>query len=208
MPKFIKHVGQISDSGKKCVVVFRMLPGEDNSCLVVETEKLAQQYHDNLMEAVESLSSQAEMDFYKFAQRSSFFDGRNMLEALHLSGWLTKQSCSNIIMMPTNEIKIGLNELNAQLVNLEDNGKTTSASINQSDEPAPLNSKQTGVLDDQAIANQMRSQAAFFRKEAERLLTEAEALNPISSPVVSTTSELVETPAPKVKRAYSRKKSN
>jgi hypothetical protein len=172
MPKFIKHVGQVASSGKKCVVVFRSMPGEASSCLVVESESLATQYHDNLMETVESPTGQGDIDFYKIAQRSTFFDGRNMLEALHLSGWLKKYPTSDIIMLPTQEAKIGLNELNAQLN--QNDAKTTSSSIN-----AP-EGKPAGVLDDKDIANQMRSQANFFRSESERLLKEAEALDPVS----------------------------
>jgi len=194
MPTFLKHVGQVTSTGKKCVVVFRTIPGEDNSCLVVETEGLATNYHDNLVEAVESPSGQEDIDFYKYAQRSTFFDGRNMLEAMHTSGWLKKFSTNEIIMMPTPEIKIGLNELNTQL-NQTDAGRTTSGDISQ---PAQ-ESKPAGVLDEKDIANQMRSQAAFFRKEAERLYNEAEAMDP------QTTASVV-ADAPKPKRAYNKKK--
>lgn len=176
MPKFIKHVGQLADSGNKCVVMFRTIPGEPNSCLVIETEKLATQYHDNLMEAVESTMGQEDVDFYKYAQRATFFDGRNMLEACHLSGWLTKVSTSQVIMMPTKEIQIPLSELNIQLDSQNNEAKTTSGDINQ---PEELNSgRSPGILDDRAIAQQMRAQAASFKMEAERLLKEAEALDP------------------------------
>ena len=195
MPTFLKHVGQVASTGKKCVVVFRTIPNEETSCLVVETEVLGTNYHDNLLEAVESLGGQEDIDFYKYAQRNTFFDGRNMLEAMHVSGWLKKFSTSEIIMMPTPDIKIGLSELNAQL-NQNDPGRTTSGDINQSE------SKPAGVLDDKDIANQMRSQAAFFRSEAERLLKEASALDPQS--VAVTASSVAE--APKPKRAYAKKK--
>jgi hypothetical protein len=192
MPKFIKHVGQVSDSGKKCVVIFRSIPGEENSCLVIETEGLSSQYHDNLLEAVESTSGQEDVDFFKYAQRSTFFDGRNMLEAMHLSGWLKKYPTSNVIMTPTREISIGLNELNVQLGQNDDTGRTTSSSINASE------GKPAGVLDDKDLANQMRSQAAFFKGEADRLLREAEALHPSTL----TTSNI--TPAEPEKRGRGR----
>jgi hypothetical protein len=193
MPTFLKHVGQVASTGKKCVVVFRSIPDEESSCLVIETESLNTNYHDNLVEAVESLSGQEDVDFYKYAQRSTFFDGRNMLEAMHMSGWLKKYSTNEIIMMPTQEMKIGLNELNTQL-NQTNAGRTTSGDISQSE------SKPAGVLDDKDIANQMRGQAAFFRKESERLLKEASALDPqavTASPVAEAT---------KPKRAYTKKK--
>jgi hypothetical protein len=198
MPKFLKHVGQAVATGKKCVVVFRTIPGDANSCLVVETESLATAYHDTLVEAVESAAGQDDVDFYKVAQRLTFHDGRNMLEAMHLSGWLRKFPTEQIIMMPTPELKIGLRDLNSQLDQV-DAGRTTSGDINR-DGSVP-EGKPAGVLDDADIANQMRNQASFFRSEADRLLKEAEALAPSSTANVQTAED-----APRAKRAYNRKK--
>lgn len=192
MPKFTKHVGQVVGTGKKCVVVFRSIPNDTNSCLVIQTEDIPSLYHDDLINAVESDSAQDDMDFYKYAQRTQFHDGRNMLEGSHLSGWLMKFPTNEIMMLPTLEHKILLKDLNTQL---DQAGRTTSGDISQ---PAQ-ESKPAGVLDEKDIANQMRSQAAFFRKEAERLYKEAEAMDPQSTtPVVAD--------APKPKRAYNRKK--
>lgn len=191
MPQFIKHVGQVDATGKKCVVVFREIPGEQNSCLVVETETLPQLYHDGLISAVEGDSAQEDMDFFKYAARSTFHDGRPMLEAMHASGWLKKYPTTSITMMPTRDLQIRLSDLNAQLAQVGDASKTTSGDISQ---PLVEESKPAGVLSDDQIANQMRSQAAFFRKEAERLYAEAEALDPqttkaIAEPAISATTE-------------------
>lgn len=196
MPQFIKHVGQVNSTGRKCVVVFREIPGENNSCLVVETETLPQVYHDDLMTAVESDSAQAETDFFNYAGRSTFHDGRNMLEGMHLSGWLRKLSTSEVTMLPTREVQIGLKELNQQIAEINNAGRTTSGDISAGESVAE--SKPAGVLDDAQLANNMRSQAAFFQKEAQRLLAEAEALNPTSG--VATVTEA------KPKRKYTKKK--
>lgn len=199
MPAFLKHVGQVTSTGKKCVVVFRTLPGDSNSCLVVETESLPQLYHDTLIEAVESPGGQAEMDFFNYAQRSVFHDGVNMLEGLHKNGWLKKTTTEFVTMMPTPDVRINLAELNRQLGALDPAGKTTSGSINE-----PVVQEQTnapGTLSDQQIANQMRSQASFFKKEAERLYAEAEALDPQTTAPVAEVKEM-----PRQKRAYNRKK--
>jgi hypothetical protein len=185
-------------------VVFREIPGDEHSCLVVETEQLNPTYHDSLMEAVESITGQEDMDFYKYANRSVFPDGRNMLEALHLSGWLRKVATSEITMLPTPEMKIKLNELNNQLSQLNDAGKTTSSSVSQSSEEPAQASNPPGTLSDSQIANQMRSQAAFFKKEAERLYAEADTLDPqTTGPVTESVTPL---PEVRVKRKYTKKK--
>jgi hypothetical protein len=196
MPQFIKHVGQVDATGKKCVVVFREIPGEAGSCLVVETESLPQLYHDDLISSVEGASAQEDMDFFKYATRATFHDGRGMLEAMHMSGWLRKFPTSEITMLPTREIKIKLSDLNAQLGQLNNDGRTTSGDISGNttvEEPANA----PGTLSDSQIANQMRSQAAFFRKEAERLFAEADTLDPqTTEPVVQQKKPVAQTTEP------------
>jgi len=206
MPNFIKHVGQVDSTGRKCVVVFREVPDEPSSCLVVETEQLSPTYHDSLMEAVESITGQEDMDFYKYASRSVFPDGRNMLEGLHLSGWLRKVATSEVTMLPTPEVKIKLNDLNSQLAQLNNAGKTSSSDISQSSTSNDVQeSNSAGTLSDSQIANQMRGQAAFFRQEAERLYKEAEALDPQTTKETVTES-VAPTTEVRTKRKYTKKK--
>ena len=49
MAKNIKHVGQIINTGRRCVVVFREIPDEPNSCLIVDTEALVDWMHDDVI---------------------------------------------------------------------------------------------------------------------------------------------------------------
>ena len=202
MPQFIKHVGQINSTGKKCVIIFREIPGETTSCLVVETESLPMNYHDDIINSVETDSAQQEIDFFKYATRSVFHDGRNMLEALHISGWLKKFPTSEITMKPTPDISISLLELNSQLNQL-DATKTTSNDISRNLEDPVPESKPAGILDDAHIANQLRNQAAQFRSEAERLLKEADELDPPK--IINTVTEN-QTSGKKSKRSYNKKK--
>ena len=191
---FIKHVGQTVDTNKKCIVVFRNLPGDNDHCLIVETEALPANYHDKLIEAVERPSAQSEMDFYSFAQREVFHDGNNMLQSLHNFGWLKRKQVDQIEMMPTPGVVINLRELNKQLSDIKEQS--------QQQEKTP------GVLSDKDIANQMRSQASFYKKEAERLAAEAEALDPQTTapnPVVKTVTQ-VETTTEKRGRGRPKKK--
>jgi hypothetical protein len=203
MANFLKHVGQTIDTNKKCVVVFRSLPDEPDQCLIVETEALPPVYHDYLIEAVESPNAQQEMDFYNYAGRSNFQDGSNMLQALHKYGLLRKRNVDQIEMLPTPGVVINLRELNNQLSQL--NGEQAQAQAN---------TKQAGVLSDSDIANQMRSQAAFFLKEAKRLSGEADKLDPttglttIPTTETSTDEEAVDESTGEVKKSRGRPKKN
>ena len=55
----LKHVGRIKSTGRRCLVVFRTLPGDAFSCLVIQTESLDPSQHDSLINLVESNAAQS-----------------------------------------------------------------------------------------------------------------------------------------------------
>jgi len=108
----MKHVGRIKTNGKKCVVVFRTLPGDAYNCLVAPTENLPDSYHDALINLVESSGGQSSNEFGEVMSRSQFPDGSVMLAALHTQGRLLKVSTDNVEMIPNSTTSIQLSELN------------------------------------------------------------------------------------------------
>lgn len=206
----LKHVGRVKSTGRRCLVVFRTLPGDAFSCLVVQTESLDSSYHDQLVSLVESNAAQSANEFSEVLARAVFSDGSTMLPSLHVKGLLAKFPTDAIEMVPNMQTTIMLSELNqiiAQqagvsvqdlaikpnanqnveiqemakvadispktgntdpLMDQEDYGRTTSASVNESVEP----------LTDEALAKKYRSDADRLSKEAAELRRQAEALAP------------------------------
>lgn len=160
MARFIKHVGNNKDTGSKLIVVFRKLPDDQNTALVVETQSLPEKFHDELIQAVESTVAQQEVDLYNYLNRSNFFTGKAMLQSLHETGHLKKIPTSKVLMTPQQGIEISLDELNRQL----DNINTQSSPPEQQ------------ALGDTEIAQRLLSQAEFYEKEALRLRQEAREL--------------------------------
>lgn len=109
----LKHVGRMRTSGRKCLVVFRTLPGDAFSCLVVPTESLPDSYHDALINLVESNSAQVAFEFAEVLARATFPDGSTMLPSLHVKGFLNKVPTDQIEMIPNNQASILLSELNS-----------------------------------------------------------------------------------------------
>lgn len=107
-----KHVGRVRATGKKCVVVFRTLPGDAYNCLIAPTESLPDAYHDALINLVESSGGQSANEFGEIMARSQFPDGSIMLAALHVQNRLIKVSTDQIEMIPTAGVTIVLSELN------------------------------------------------------------------------------------------------
>lgn len=108
----LKHVGRVKATNKKCLVAYRTLPGEANSCLIVATENLPDSYHDAIINLVESPAGQAAYEFAEAMNRSLFPDGSRMLPALHSQGRLLKVPTNQIEMTPNNVIRVLLSELN------------------------------------------------------------------------------------------------
>ena len=86
---YFKHVGELGDASKaKVIVVFRVVPGEPNNCLVVGTKFLPDMYHNALMRAVESEGGQASEELGSFLGRQTFPDGTNMLAVLNNDNYI------------------------------------------------------------------------------------------------------------------------
>lgn len=189
----MKHVGQIKNTQKRVVVVFRELPGDENSCLVVDTDALPDWMHDNVISAVESPGAQQCANFYEYAQRTVFSDGTNMLNTLHAQKRLSKHATSNIVMTPNNSVKLPLNELN-DLIREQTGGKpvvspddsqlgvASSDAARKPQAPATTQKQAEAIVDNASIAQNMLSQAEQFRAEAERLTNEAYEMDPSLKP--------------------------
>jgi len=162
MARFIKHVGVNKDTGSKLVVVFRQMPEDPGSCLIVETQTLPEKFHDELMMAIEGPTAQQEVDLYNYLNRNNFFTGKGMLASLHEGGFLKKISTSNVLVTPSPGVEIMLDELNRQLDNIN--------------KPQQTSSNEPQALDNSALASQLLSQAEFYEGEAQRLRQEAREL--------------------------------
>lgn len=203
----MKHIGRVDNTGMKCVVVFREIYDEkgnvtdDKNCLVVETERLPDMEHDDIVRIVESDEGQSAAEFYEIAHRSMFSDGTNMLQKLHNAGYLRKFPTNQIILTPNSSTSIPLNEIN-EIIRKQKTGMSeadiANSMVDDTDSaPRQMSNNQkldptqtidqaidTGeqVMDETAIAKNLLSQAETFLAEAERLKSEAYEMAPDLKP--------------------------
>ncbi|SVA32474.1 uncharacterized protein METZ01_LOCUS85328 [marine metagenome] len=188
---FTKHVGRIVSTQQRVVVMFRQLPDEPNSCLLVDVQGLTDDMHNDLMNEVESAQAQQKADFSDHAHTHFFRDGRKMLETLHLEKKFIKLETDKVMMTPDNNTNIRLDELNEQLGSIASNPnltedqfntmhKFTSDAVTVGDEvkPATVTTKDDGVLDDFALAKGYVNQAEGMEAEAKNLRDQAYELIP------------------------------
>jgi hypothetical protein len=193
----LKHVGRIAASGRKCLVAYRTLPGEANSCLVIQTENLPDEQHNALINLVESPSAQESSEFAEVLARSHFPDGSIMLAALHSQGKLTKLSTGQVEMVPNFSTSISLAELNsiiAQQMNVAiddlaikpNNGKVDPnveiqevATVNEIPaEVADIGKTTSASVNETAPVTfeSPEAEAKFYRSQADKLAKDAAAM--------------------------------
>lgn len=187
----LKHVGRIKTNKRKVIVAYRTLPNDPNHCVVVTTENLEAADHDFLIKLVESNSGQVAYEFAEAMARSTLSDGSNMLARFHTTGKMVRFPTDQIEMTPDTNTVIMLNELNQIVaeqkgISIEDLAIKDSSTTSTATKPNtvsevvenPTPTQNDGVLTDEQIAANYRSQADTMFKEAKRLRDEAEKLAP------------------------------
>jgi hypothetical protein len=218
---FLRHIGKHGD--RKVAVVFREVPGEPHMALVVYTEVLGQNIHDPLMACIESDIGQNSEDLALALNRTHAKDGSIILQKLHGEGMLKKVRTELIVMTPQPNVNIKLDELNKILDEMKQGEEAVrklaemDASMGLQDplqvakrlrgdqRPAPAGSDAAlnAALDDTGIAANLRQQAERMDREAKGLLAEAQRLMKEANtldPVKAKTEKVVKAAAPKARK--------
>ena len=198
---FLRHVGKHGD--RKVAVVFREAPGEPHMALVVYTELLNQNIHDPMMTCIESDAGQNSENLADALNRSYTKDGQVILQKLHAEGMLKKIRTELVVMTPQPGTQIKLDELNKILDEMKQGEQAVKklaemdASLGLQD-PVDVAKRLRGdknkppviatgdTLGDQTLAQTLREQAERMSREAkgllaevDRLLAEANTLDPV-----------------------------
>ena len=197
---FMKHVGKHGD--RKVCILFRQVPGEDHMCLVIYPDTLHAHWQDSIQKALESDVAQQSEELADALHRAYLPDGRPVLETLHQERMIKKLRTADVIVTPTNEAKIRLDELNKMLNEMKQGEAaikkmaendasrglvapevkrkaeaeykaTQSAKSDDVFTPPPLKAGQDGALSDRDIAANMLAQAKAMEINARAMVAEA-----------------------------------
>jgi hypothetical protein len=232
---FLRHVGKHGD--RKVAIIFREVPGEPHMALITYTETLNQHIHDPMMRCIESDIGQNSENLADALNRSYTQDGRPILQVLHSEGLLKKVNTAQVVVTPNPQTKIKLEELNS-ILNEMKQGENAVKRLQEMDAsrglqdpmdvakrmrgdrqvPPPINQAPQGVLGDTALAQQrlqqaqrMAAEARGLLAESDRLMQEAQQMDPSLAPApvkatkakatkAKVTEAVVEAPAPKVRK--------
>lgn len=178
----------MKNNGAKVAVVYRTLPGEAFHALVVGTASLQESYHDSLMSLIQSESGQSANELADILSVRKFPDGSNMLEFLHVKGYLKKVPTDGVLMTPTTNDGISLDQLNQLLaeqkgVSIDELAVTDGINPNPRSKPReelkPVSEAKTELETSEDLTPaQLRSKADALFKQAQSLRKQADAIDP------------------------------
>lgn len=179
----IKHIGQ--HKGKKVVVLYRTVPGEDHMCLVAYSDSLPNLVHEEVMACVESNAGQTADPFADALFRITMKDGRNALGALHSEKLIKKIPTNQVLLTPVPGTQVALGEINKIIDQIKsgEEGKKKMDDLKKTSVEETV--VEAAALSDEDLARQRREQSARMRKQAAELLKEAEALEKEAESFVS-----------------------
>jgi len=173
MADMMKHVGVYGE--KPCIVVFRELPDDEQNALVILSDSLEGQFHDDIMSVVDSAEAQESNNISEVFFRRRLTDGENMLEALHTRQKLVKAPVNMVNLTPLPNQTVSLEDVNKELRQIENESNPplkTETEAARIDTGAPV--VEDGS-DPEAVANNLLSQATLLEEDAKALIEDAEA---------------------------------
>lgn len=183
MSKIVKHIGRSAGTGQRLSVVFLRLPDEPDNALVVYSDALPDRYHDEFMAAVESPEGQSSRELYEVLSRKVFFHGKPMLDTLHSEGKLVKVPTSTVIMTPTTNMDMPLDDLLSQMDSIDGGNQqepivANDTSIIDPGQPVKDNVDMSIGDDAKMIAQNLLQQAVLLEQDALRKRAEAVKYDP------------------------------
>jgi len=197
----LKHVGKHNE--KRCVIVFRKIPDLEHMALVIYSDLLPRMVHDEVMRAVESPQGQEAKEISDVLFRTIMADGHNCLESLHRNGLMKKVPTNQVLVTPTSNSSVRLDELNDILDEMQ-KGEEAMKRLQDIDSSRGFTGKKaprkatiqevgerrtreaqgntsaaemlSGLLSDSDLATQRLEQAQKMEASAKQLLEEAARL--------------------------------
>ena len=203
-------------------------------CLVIYPDTLHAHWQDSIQKALESDVAQQSEELADALHRSYLPDGRPVLETLHQERMIKKLRTADVIVTPTNEAKIRLDELNKMLNEMKQ-GEAAIKKLAENDAsrgmvapevkrkaeaeykasqtpksdvftPPPLKASQDGALSDRDIAANMLAQAKAMEVNARAMVAEAARMKKDAERMDPTVSARATAPVPVTEGAEAPKK--
>lgn len=192
MSTFKKHIGRIKNTDRRCVVVMMQVPGREDHALIIDTDALPDRFHDALMQVVDSHEGQSVLQLHTLLSRRVLPDnGVDMMNALHVGGYLRAVPIDNVVMYPAPHSPCPLRSIIEHMgveVPMSDEVREELANQHIENQKVDENDKRLG------IAKSLLQQASDLEYSANKKREEAYQMFPGLRPAAAVTEMPVEAP--------------
>ena len=183
-----RHIGKITNTDKRCVVLFMQLQDEagnildPDNAMIVDSDALPDRLHQPLMEIVESVEGQNTPVLATLLARRIGPDfGVDMFTALAQHNTLQKIPVDNITMFPEPNQPISLRKVLESMGKIEPRSEDEEAELNKFN-PHTNNQNATSREEQTGIANGLLREAADLENIAAAKKAEAYKIAPSLMP--------------------------
>ena len=193
----VKHVGRITNTDKRCVVIWPQLPDSPEQSLVVDTDSLPYALHQALMDLVEG-EGQSQHKLYDLLSRRFMPDTRvDVLSTLHQRNHLQAVSVDNLEMTPRPNVQIPMrnvinhmNEMrNNELQRTLDVPDNIDASSVPSEHMYTENRNITDQNENDVVAQGLLFEAQMLEDDARKKREDAYTMSPGLRPSMTVSSD-------------------
>lgn len=193
-----RHIGKMTNTDQRCVVVYMQIPGRESHSLVVGTDNLPLSIESYLMQVLESPEGQADPTLANVLGRRTMPDtGVNLLQTLHNVGLLQAIPIDNIVMLPMPNMPIPLRQIITDMGGkVPEADAPPEAPLNEREKFNPYGQTQQTETSNQnrGIASNLLVEANLLEQEAQRKRDQAYQYDPTLRPQALTPVEAA--PAP------------
>lgn len=177
-----RHIGRLSNTDQRCVVVFMQIPGREDHALVVSTDNLAPRLEAAVMDVVDSVEGQSDAVLGRVLGRRLLPDtGENLMTVLHNQNLLRAVHVDQVTMYPMPNMPFPLRLIIEQMGGVlpeQEAGQGRDDKFNQHQNNVDARSTE----ERRAIARNLLIEADLHQQDANRKRAEAYKFAPELNP--------------------------
>lgn len=177
--KLMKHIGRMTNTDQRVIVVYMSIPGAENFALIAPADAMPPVLEQAVMEILESNEGQNCRNLADVLGRRLLQEtGKSVLETMHLRGYLTRISVDNITMYPAPNMPVPLKGLLTKMNGAEPNTLTAEELPTERFNPHANNITAATDENNVGIASNLLVEASMLEADARAKREQAFAYAP------------------------------
>lgn len=170
-----RHVGKITNTDQRCIVVYMQIPGRETHALIASTDNMKPRFEQVIMDILTSPEGQNDPVLANVLSRRVMPEtNKSVLQTLHEMGMLKPMPIDNIVMLPKPNMPFPLRQIIESMGNTIpkiDNSVETTENVQDNEtkyNPYVNNNTELSAEGREAIAKNLLVEARMLESEAKK----------------------------------------